>query len=222
MIYTSVAFLSCTLHVRLPLLLNVHLSCGLLLVMHAMAPALVFCFLTFKQFCRLVLVDKMVNPLPIRNLSWQTFKQKVQELFQLLLNNPLRTLVALVTLVIARGLWIPFIKYTFLYRSFGFIVLLRALCYPIEFLVKKLPLRYRRILWPYLQETLEIFLRPLQISIDCSSLRSSCYFLVRCTRSAHLDLKRGGSGGATFSKRCSALQAESCLELQFLSLHLES
>ena len=41
-IYTSVAFLSCTLHVRLPLLLNVHSSCRLLLVMHAMAPALVF------------------------------------------------------------------------------------------------------------------------------------------------------------------------------------
>ena len=112
--YTSVAFLSCTLHVRLPLLLNVHSSRGLLLVMHAMAPALVFCFLTFKQFCRLVLVDKMVNPLPIRN-SWKTFKQKVQELFQLLLNNPLRTLV---TLVITRGLWIPFIKYTYLLRTF--------------------------------------------------------------------------------------------------------
>ena len=47
-IYTLVAFLSCTLHVRLPLLLNVHSSCGLLLVMHAMAPALAFCFLTFK------------------------------------------------------------------------------------------------------------------------------------------------------------------------------
>ena len=105
----------------------------------------------------------MVNPLPIRNLNWQTFKQKVQELFQLLLNNPLR---ALVTLVITRGLWIPFIKYTFLYGSFGFIVLLRALCYSIEFLVKELPLRHRRILWPYLQENLEIFLRPLQISFD--------------------------------------------------------
>ena len=72
------------------------------------------------------------------------------------------------TLVITRGLWIPLIKYTFLYGSFGFLVALRAICYLIEFLVKKLPLRYRRILWPYLQETLEILLRPLQISLDLS------------------------------------------------------
>ena len=106
----------------------------------------------------------MVNPLPIRNLNWQTFQQKVQELLPLLLNNPLRVLV---TLVIARGLWIPFLKYAFLYGSFGIIVLLRAIiCVPIEFVVKKLPLRYRRVLWPCLTETLEIFLRPLQISID--------------------------------------------------------
>ena len=126
-------------------------------------PCTCFLFSDFQIVLQTCLVDKMVNPLPIRNLNWQTCKQKVQELFQLLLNNPLRVLV---TLVIARGLWIPFIKYTFLHGSFGFIVLLRALCYPIEFLVKKLPLRYRRILWPYLQETLEIFLRPLQISID--------------------------------------------------------
>ena len=167
MIYTLVAFLSCTLHVRLPLLLNVHSSRGLLLVMHAMAPmapALVCCFLTFKQFCRLVFVDEMVNPLPIHNLSWQTFRQKVQELFQLLRNNPLRTLV---TLVITRGLWIPFIKYTFLYGSFGFLVALRAICYPIEFLVKKLPLRCRRILLPYLQETLEILFRPILLPQAC-------------------------------------------------------
>ena len=126
-------------------------------------PCTCFLFSDFQTVLQTCLVDKMVNPLPIRNLNWQTFKQKVQELFQPLLNNPLRVLV---TLVIARGLWIPFIKYTFLYGSFGFIVLLRALCYPIEFLVKKLPLRYRRILWPYLTETLEIFLRPLQISVD--------------------------------------------------------
>ena len=106
----------------------------------------------------------MVNPLPIRNLTWQTFRQKVQELFQLLLNNPLRTLV---TLVISRGLWVPFLKYTFLYGSFGIIALLRAIiCAPIEFVVKKLPLRHRRVLWPYLSDTLEIFLKPLQISID--------------------------------------------------------
>ena len=108
----------------------------------------------------------MVNPLPIRNLSWQTFRQNVQELFQLLLNNPLRTLV---TLVITRGLWIPLIKYTFLYGSFGLIVALRAVCYPIEFLVKKLPIGYRRILWPYLQETLEILLRPFSIGFDLSA-----------------------------------------------------
>ena len=106
----------------------------------------------------------MVNPLPIRNLTWQTFQQKVQELFQLILNNPLRTLV---TLVITRGLWIPFLKYTFLYGSFGILVVLRAIiCVPIESLVKKLPLRYRRVLWPYLSDTLEIFLKPLQVSID--------------------------------------------------------
>ena len=106
----------------------------------------------------------MVNPLPIRNLTWQTFQQKVQELFQLILNNPLRTLV---TLVITRGLWIPFLKYTFLHRSFGILVALRAIiCAPIEFLVKKLPLWYRRVLWPYLNDTLEIFLKPLQVSID--------------------------------------------------------
>ena len=164
MIYTLVAFLSCTLHVRLPLLLNVHSSCGLLLVTHAMAPALAFCFSDFKIVLQTCLVDKMVNPLPIRNLNWQTFQQKVQELLQLLLNNPLRVLV---TLVITRGLWIPFLKYTFLYGSFGIIALLRAIiCVPIEFAVKKLPLRHRRVLWPYLTETLEIFLRPLQISID--------------------------------------------------------
>ena len=108
----------------------------------------------------------MVNPLPIRNLSWQTFRQKVQELFQLLLNNPLRTLVTLV--ITSRGLWIPLIRYTFLYGSFGLLVALRAICYPIEFLAKKLPLRYRRILWPYLQETLEILLRPLAIGFDFS------------------------------------------------------
>ena len=108
----------------------------------------------------------MVNPLPIRNLSWQTFRQKVQELFQLLLNNPLRTLV---TLVITRGLWIPFIQYTFLYGSFGLLGLLRAICYPIEFLVKKLPLRYGRILWPYLEETLTILLRPFTFGLDLTA-----------------------------------------------------
>ena len=46
-------------------------------------------------------------------------------------------------------------------------MVLRAIvCVPIEFLVKKLPLRYRRVLWPYLSDTLEIFLKPLQVSID--------------------------------------------------------
>ena len=108
----------------------------------------------------------MVNPLPIRNLSWQTFRQKVQELFQLLLNNPLR---ALVTLVITRGLWIPFLQYTFLYGSFGLLVLLRIAIYPFEFIWGRLPKKYRKIVGPYLQETLEIFLRPFAIGLDLSA-----------------------------------------------------
>ena len=71
------------------------------------------------------------------------------------------------TLVIARGLLIPFIKYTYLYNSFGLFVLLQVvLCYPIEFVVKKLPLRYRRVLWPYLEETLTILLRPFAFGLD--------------------------------------------------------
>ena len=43
----------------------------------------------------------MVNPLPLRNVTGQTFKLKVQELLQLLLNNPVRTLLAL---LLTRGL----------------------------------------------------------------------------------------------------------------------
>ena len=125
-------------------------------------------FLTFKQICRLVLVDEMVNPLPIRNLSWQTFQQKVQELFQLLLNNPLRTLV---TLVITRGLWIPLIRYTFLCGSFGLLVALRAICYPIEFLVKKLPLRYRS--GPTCRRLWRSCSGHLQLALTCQFLWSS-------------------------------------------------
>ena len=49
----------------------------------------------------------MVNPLPLRNLNRQTFQQKVQELLQLLLNNPVRTLLAL---LLTRGLWLPILK----------------------------------------------------------------------------------------------------------------
>ena len=39
--------------------------------------------------------------------------------------------------------------------------------------------------------------------------------------SLRLSTCNGGSGRATFSKRCSTLQTECCLELQLLSLHLE-
>ena len=39
--------------------------------------------------------------------------------------------------------------------------------------------------------------------------------------SLRLSTYNGGSGGATFSKRCSTLQTECCLELQLLSLHME-
>ena len=49
-------------------------------------------------------------------------------------------------------------------------MLLRVvLCYPIEFLVKKLPLRYRRVLWPYLEETLTILLRPFAFGLDLAT-----------------------------------------------------
>ena len=132
----------------------------------------------------------MVNPLPIRNLSWQTFRQKVQELFQLLLNNPLRVLV---TLVITRGLWVPLLQYTFLHGSFGILVALRAVCYPIEFAVRKLPKKYRRILWPYLQETLEILLRPFALDLDLSAFVVKLILFGSCIRSAPFDFSESTS-----------------------------
>ena len=76
----------------------------------------------------------MVNPLPVRNLNWQTFKQKVQELFQLLIDNPVRILL---TLLLTRGLWIPLLK------------------------MGKLPPRLQVIIWNYLEETLELIVDPL-------------------------------------------------------------
>ena len=56
-----------------------------------------------------------------------------------------------------------------LYGSFGLLVLLRALIYPFEFIVGRLPKKYRKIVGPYLEETLEILLRPFSFGLDSTA-----------------------------------------------------
>ena len=100
----------------------------------------------------------MVNPLPVRNLTWQTFKQKVQELFQLLLNNPVRILLAL---LLTRGLWIPILKKGGYFLLLGLGLLSQLVVLPIEFIVGRLPLHLQEAAWDYLQETVELVIDPL-------------------------------------------------------------
>ena len=78
----------------------------------------------------------MVNPLPLRNLNGQTSKLKVQELLQLLLNNPVRTLLAL---LLTRGLWIPILKRGGYFVLVGLGLLSQLVVLPIDFLVGRLP-----------------------------------------------------------------------------------
>ena len=108
----------------------------------------------------------MVNPRPTQKLNLQTVGQKLQELRQLLLNNPLKVLV---TLVITRGLWIPLLRNLALYGSVGVALALRILFYPIEFVVGKLPKRCRKIAGAYLAETLEILLKPFALGLDLTA-----------------------------------------------------
>ena len=100
----------------------------------------------------------MVNPLPLRNLNGQTFKLKVQELLQLLLNNPVRTLLAL---LLTRGLWIPILKRGGYFILVGLGLLSQLVVLPIEFLVGRLPPHLQEALWEYLGETVELVIGPL-------------------------------------------------------------
>ena len=100
----------------------------------------------------------MVNPLPLRNLNGQTFKLKVQELLQLLLNNPVRTLLAL---LLTRGLWIPILKRGGYFFLVGLGLLSQLVVPPIEFLVGRFPPHLQEALWEYLGETVELVIGPL-------------------------------------------------------------
>ena len=139
-------------------------------VTQAMAPALVFfCFLTCNYSADLsgeAKLSVMVNPLPIQRLNFQNVGQKLRDLKQLLLNHPVKVFV---TLVISRGLWIPLLKNLALYGFVGISVALRILFYSIEFAVSKLPKRCRKGVEIYLQDTLDILLRPLSVALDLTA-----------------------------------------------------
>ena len=100
----------------------------------------------------------MVNPLPLRNLNGQTFKLKVQELLQLLLNNPVRTLLAL---LLIRRLWIFILKRNGYFILVGLGLLSQLVVLPIEFLAGRLPPHLQEALWEYLGETVELVIGPL-------------------------------------------------------------
>ena len=99
----------------------------------------------------------MVNPLPLRNLNRQTFQQKVQELLQLLLNNPVRTLLAL---LLTRGLWLPILKRGGYFFLVGLGLLSQLVVLPIEFLVGRLPPHLQEAVWDYLEETVGLVVGP--------------------------------------------------------------